>query len=127
MGQGTIMRRLDYQTAVQYKFPATPAPGQVVIDTSGQAWKWHEDGSGLADLGFWGTFAKVLGGVTGLFSGKGGGSSKETQAILQQNQQMLEMMRQQQEQQSKGFDLGLSKKTIMLLAVGVLAFVALRK
>ena len=122
--------RIDRQRAKELGFPEHPAPGQIVIDRSGMVWRWPrtESGYGLGDLDDLGQWESLVGLGVGLF-GKLFGSSKEDQqkkaAIQQLTAQNAQLQVAIAQEQASPFHM--SKMWLALIAVGVVAFVAMKR
>lgn len=114
---------LSYVEGARRGFPRSPRVGQVYVDGNGRHWMWTGNGDGLAGFGFWGVFTKILGAVAPIF----GGGSKDTKAAKQSQQTVQEMNAKLDAIQTKlnepsGFDALFTKRNIMLMGVGLLAF-----
>lgn len=121
---------LSISEGAYHGFPKSPLPGQVVVDKFGRVWIWSfspelGQAGGLGDLGFWGVFTKILGAVAPIFGG--GGSKATTEAVKQQTPILQSMdaniaaIRADLEQPSL-FDQLFSKRNVMLMGVGLLAY-----
>lgn len=117
--------QLEHDQATALGFPPHPRPGQIVRDRSGQLWRWPHATPGLGDLGQW---ESLVGLGVSLF-GSIFGTSKEDQqkkaAIQQLTAQNAQLQVQIAQEQASPFHM--SKMWLALIAVGVVAFVAMKR